>query len=67
MNLTGSILLCSFLLIMTAVPVWFAIRVKRHPEKDRSMRNVMAEHRGAEYEAGMQNFLMVNYMSTAFA
>lgn len=67
MNLTGYILLCSFLLIMTAVPVWFAIRVKRHPEKDRSMRNVMAEHRGAEYEAGMQNFLMVNYMSTAFA
>ena len=67
MNLTGYILLCSFLLIMTAVPVWFAIRVKRHPEKDRSMRNVLAEHRGAEYEAGMQNFLMVNYLSTAFA
>ena len=67
MNLTGYILLCSLLLIVTAVPIWFAIRVKRHPEKDRSMRNVIAEHRGAEYEAGMQNFLMVNYLSTAFA
>lgn len=67
MNLIGYILLCSFLLLMTAIPVWFAIRVKRHPEKDRSMRNVMKEQRGAEYEAGMQKLLMVNYLSTGLA
>ena len=52
---------------MTAIPVWFAIRVKRHPEKDRTMRNIMKEQRGAEYEAGMQKLLMVNYLSTALA
>lgn len=52
---------------MTAIPVWFAIRVKRHPEKDRNMRNVMKEQRGAEYEAGMQKLLMVNYLSTGLA
>ena len=67
MNLIGYILLCSFLLLMTAIPVWFAIRVKRHPEKDRTMRNIMKEQRGAEYEAGMQKLLMVNYLSTALA
>lgn len=67
MNLIGYILLCSFLLLMTAIPVWFSIRVKRHPEKDRSMRNVMKEQRGAEYEAGMQKLLMVNYLSTSLA
>lgn len=67
MNLIGYILLCSFLLLMTAIPVWFAIRVKRHPEKDRNMRNVMKEQRGAEYEAGMQKLLMVNYLSTSLA
>lgn len=67
MNLIGYILLCSFLLLMTAIPVWFAIRVKRHPEKDHSMRNVMKEQRGAEYEKGMQKLLMVNYLSTGLA
>lgn len=67
MNLIGYILLCSFLLLMTAIPVWFAIRVKWHPEKDRSMRNVMKEQRGAEYEKGMQKLLMVNYLSTGLA
>lgn len=65
--MVGPILLCVFLLIMLAIPVWFAIRVKYHPEKDRGMRRVMEEHRGAEYEAGMQKFLMVNYVSTGVA
>ena len=65
--MVGPILLCVFLLIMLAIPVWFAIRVKYHPEKDRGMRRVMEEQRGAEYEAGMQKFLMVNYLSTGLA
>ncbi len=52
------------LLVVVAVPVWLAIRVMRHPEKDRGMRGVMAEQRGAEYEKGMQKFFMVNYLST---
>lgn len=63
MNTTGLILLIAFLLLMVSIPVWFAIRVMRHPEKDRGMRRVMAEERGAEYEAGMQKFFMVNYLS----
>lgn len=65
--MTGTILLIAFLLIMVSIPVWFAIRVKRHPEKDRGMRRVMEEQRGTEYEAGMQKFLMVNYISTGIA
>lgn len=65
--MVGPILLCVFLLIMLAISVWFAIRVKYHPEKDRGMRRVMEEQRGAEYEAGMQKFLMVNYVSTGVA
>ena len=52
------------LLSLVAIPIWFAIRVMRHPEKDRSMRGVMAEERGAEYEKGMQKFFMVNYLFT---
>lgn len=67
MNTTGLILLIAFLLLMVSISVWFAIRVMRHPEKDRGMRRVMAEERGAEYEAGMQKFLMVNYLSTGLA
>ena len=55
------------LFILVAVPIWLAIRVMRHPEKDRGMRAVMAAQRGAEYEAGMQKFLMVNYLSTGLA
>lgn len=51
------------LLVVAAVPVWLAIRVMRHPEKDSGMRRVMAEQRGAEYEKGMQKFFMVNYLS----
>ncbi len=59
------ILLAIFLLlVVAAVPVWLAIRVMRHPEKDRSMRGVMAEQRGDEYEKGMQKFFMVSYLST---
>ena len=65
--MTGTILLIAFLLIMVSIPVWFAIRVKRHPEKDRGMKRVMEEQRGAEYEAGMQKFLMVNYLSAGIA
>ena len=65
--MTGRILLVVFLLLMVSIPVWFAIRVMRHPEKDSGMRRVMAEQRGAEYEAGMQKFFMVNYLSTGLA
>ena len=65
--MTGTILLIAFLLIMVSIPVWFAIRVKQHPEKDRGMRRVLEEQRGAEYEAGMQKFLMVNYISAGIA
>ena len=65
--MTGTILLIAFLLIMVSIPVWFAIRVKQHPEKDRGMRRVMEEQRGAEYEAGMQKLFMVNYISTGIA
>ena len=63
----GQILICIFLFIMVFIPVWLAIRVKRHPEKDRSMRRVMEEQRGAEYETSMQKFFMVNYISTGVA
>ena len=63
----GRILLVVFLFIMVSIPIWFAIRVKRHPERDRGMRKVMEEQRGAEYEAGMQKFFMANYLSTGLA
>lgn len=46
-----------------SLSVWLAVRVKRHPEKDERMRKEMAKQRGAEYEAGMQKFLMVNYLT----
>ena len=66
--MTGKTLLLIFayllLLLLVAIPIWLAIRVMRHPEKDRSMRGVMAEHRGDEYEKGMQKFFMVRYLST---
>ena len=65
--MTGKILVFAFLLIMVSISVWLAIRVKRHPEKDRGMRRVMEEQRGAEYEAGMQKLFMVNYISTGIA
>lgn len=65
--MAGRILVFAFLLIMISISVWLAIRVKRHPEKDRSMKRVMEEQRGTEYEAGMQKFLMVNYISTGIA
>ena len=65
--MTGPILLSAFLLLMISIPVWLALRVKRHPEKDRGMRRVMEEQRGAEYEASMQKFFMVNYLFTGLA
>ena len=65
--MTGPILLSAFLLLMISIPVWLALRVKRRPEKDRGMRRVMEEQRGAEYEASMQKFFMVNYLSTGLA
>ena len=46
-----------------SLSVWLAVRVKRHPEKDERMIKEMAKQRGAEYEAGMQKFLMVNYLT----
>ena len=52
---------------MFSISVWLALRVKRHPEKDRGMRRVMKEQRGAEYEAEMQKFFMANYLSTGIA
>lgn len=65
--MTGKIMVFAFLLIVVSISVWLAIRVKRHPEKDRGMRRVMEEQRGAEYEAGMQKLFMVNYISTGIA
>lgn len=59
------IFLIVILLLTVSIPIWLAIRVKRHPEKDRGMRRVMAEQRGAEYEKGMQKLFMVNYLSAA--
>ena len=50
-----------------AIAVWFAFRLKRHPEKDGNMKKVMAEQRGTEYEKRMQNFFMVNYLTAALA
>lgn len=65
--MTGKIMVFAFLLIVVSISVWLAIRVKRHPEKDRGMKRVMEEQRGAEYEAGMQKLFMVNYISTGIA
>ena len=65
--MAGRILVFAFLLIMVSISAWLAIRVKRHPEKDRSMKRIMEEQRGTEYEAGMQKFLMVNYLSAGIA
>ncbi|MBQ6772407.1 MAG: hypothetical protein IJP44_15705 [Bacteroidales bacterium] len=63
------LLILAFLLLLLAlgVPVWLAVRVMRHPEKDRGMRRVMAEQRGTEYEKGMQKFFMVSYLSTGLS
>ena len=43
--------------------VWLAIRVKRHPERDKFMQRVMKEQKGAEYEKGMQKYYIYNYLS----
>ena len=58
------IFLIVILLLTVSIPIWLAIRVMRHPEKDRSMRAVMAEQRGTEYEKGMQKFFMLSYLFT---
>lgn len=63
----GWILLIAFLLLMVSIFVWLAIRVMRHPEKDRGMIRVMAEQRGAEYERGMQKFYAVSYLCTVLS
>jgi hypothetical protein len=60
-------LIIALLLLMVSFFVWLAVRVKRHPEKDENMKKVMAEQRGSEYEEGMQNLYMVNYLSTGLA
>jgi hypothetical protein len=65
MKMLVLIFLIVILLLTVSIPIWLAIRVKRHPEKDRGMRRVMAEQRGAEYEKGMQKLFMVNYLSVA--
>lgn len=65
MKTLALIFLIVILLLTFSIPIWLAIRVKRHPEKDRGMRRVMAEQRGAEYEKGMQKLFMVNYLSVA--
>jgi hypothetical protein len=65
MNMMAKILIIvAFLLLLVSVPVWLAIRVKRHPEKDRNMRRIKELQRGAEFEEGVQKFYMVNYLST---
>ena len=55
------------LLLAVSIPVWLAIRVMRHPEKDSGMRRVMALQRGAEYEKGMQKFFMLSYLFTGLS
>ena len=50
-----------------ALAVWFAIRLKRHPEKDGNMKKVMAEQRGTEYEKRMRKFFMINYLTAGLA
>jgi hypothetical protein len=55
------------LLLAVSIPVWLAIRVMRHPEKDRAMRRVRALQRGAEYEKGMQKFFMLSYLFTGLS
>ena len=64
--MTGWILLIVFLLIVLAVPIWLAIRVMRHPEKDRGMKRIMEEQRGIENERGMQKFFAISYLCTGF-
>ena len=43
--------------------VWAAIRVKRHPERDKFMQKVMKEQKGADYEKGMQKCLVFFYLT----
>lgn len=43
--------------------VWLAIRVKRHPERDKFLQRAMKEQKGADYEKGMQKFLIFFYLA----
>ena len=52
---------------LVSLSVWFAVRLKRHPEKDKNMKKVMEEHPGTEYEKGMRKFLMFNYVGAGLA
>ena len=52
---------------LVSLCVWLVVRLKRHPEKDKNMKKVMAEHPGTEYEKGMRKFLMFNYVTTGIA
>ena len=69
MTVRTLLLVVAFLLLflVIAIPVWLAVRVIRHPEKDRAMRRVMALQRGAEYEKGMQKFFMLSYLFTGLS
>ena len=65
--MTDWALLIVFSLLVLAVPIWLAIRVMWHPEKDRGMKRVMAEQRGTEYEKGMQKFFAISYLCTGLS
>ena len=48
------------------VSFYQAFLVKRNPEKIRGLRKLKDEHRGIQYEAGMQKVYFVNYLITGF-
>ena len=50
------------MLLIVSIAVWLAIRVKRHPERDRFMREVMKEQKGTEYEKRMQKYFIFCYL-----
>ena len=54
------------LIVFLLLVIWLAIRVMRHPEKDRGMKRIMEEQRGIEYERGMQKFFAISYLCTGF-
>lgn len=59
----GTILVFVIFLLVAAISFWRAIQVKRHPETDPAMQRVMKEQKGAEYEKGMQKYLIFSYLS----
>ena len=58
----GTILFFVILLLVASIYFWRAIQVKRHPERDPAMQRVMKEQKGAEYEKGMQKYLIFSYL-----